>query len=230
MAGNDRNQGTHGLLAGAADWLDSWAPIKLLRVFEVFAILIAIVAFWLELDQRRTDRAVRIATLYAQIAQLHALPDGQGLSSLKPSVEILADEDIPMVGINLSGAELVAADLASADLALANLSEAVLYGANLRGAFLAEADLSGADLSKADLTAATLTLADLTNAALGGTVLRYADVSGATLLGYGLTQSQLDAACAETYAPPTVPSGLTWRNGPCPQPTTNDFTGLPLTP
>ncbi len=188
MMGKDRNQGTHGLLAGAADWLDRWWPIKLLRVLEVFAILIAIAAFVNECQDRRTDRAVRHASLLAQIAQLHALPDGKGLSSLKPSVEILADEGIPMIGINLSGADLVAADLASADLLFANLSEAILFGANLSGADLAEADLSGADLSQANLSGANLTLADLTNADLAGTNLLHTDVSGATLLGFGLTQ------------------------------------------
>ena len=250
MAGKDGNQGTHGLLAGAADWLDSWWPIKLLRVLEVFAILIAIVAFWLELDQRRTDRAVRHAALFAQIAQVQGLPDDDRRWALKASVKALVDEGIAMPGINLSGVGLTAAKLAGADFRRANfrgatLTAAELRNANLEGARLAYtvlegANLVGADLSEveiketqfmeANLTAARLRRVDLSEGDFTAATLNFADLSG-SIVGSALTQSQLTAACADPDSPPTgLPEHLQWRGSPCPQPTTFDFELLPRTP
>ena len=66
-----------------------------------------------------------------------------------------------------------------------NLSKANLTGANLTGSDFSDADFSDADLSKAALTRATLT-----NAALTGVK--------------GLTQAQLDKACASQYLPPQL--------------------------
>ncbi len=74
-----------------------------------------------EFEERKIDRGVRVATLFAQIAQTHALPDKKGLIALKPSVEALAREGVSMPRIVLSEASLQEADLSMADLSEANL-------------------------------------------------------------------------------------------------------------
>ena len=112
------------------------------------------------------------------------------MGALKPSVEALAREGVPMWRIDLSGANLSRANLSRAGLYCANLSGAELYSANLSGANLSRANLSRADLSGADLSGAF--------------------IKGKT----GLTGDQLSLACAERDNPPIIlPRSLssTWR-------------------
>ena len=149
------------------------------------------------LSARKADRAVRVATLFSQIANLHALPDGKGLKGIKPSVEALAGEGVSMSNINLSGA----------DLRNAQLSGAKLDGADLSGADLVGADLSLADLSHSDLTAASLYEATVT-----GANLYEANISDARLLGVkGLKQGQLNLACATDDQGPDLGIGHRFR-------------------
>jgi hypothetical protein len=211
-----------------------------MRIIEFIGVLVAIgVVLFDFLSVRPIDRAVRVATLFAQIAQVHALPGGAGLQALTPSVEALAKEKVSMAGINLSGANLVVADLSGAILSGAILPGADLSGADLSGTNLYRANLSGADLSDANLYRANLSGADLSDANLKGADLRSADLSGADLSGllllrtaglFGadlvavtmiarrLEQSQLDEACADPERPPrNLPDGLVWRVKPCPK-------------
>ena len=78
------------------------------------AIIYGVVGVIGEFQQRGVDRGVRVATLFAQIAQTHALPNGKGLRALKCSVEALAREGVLMHDINLSGAVLLQAQLRGA--------------------------------------------------------------------------------------------------------------------
>ena len=94
---------------------------------------------------------------------------------------------------------LEAADLTGADLTNAYLEGAVLTHAILVGANLTNADLSGANLSSAQLEKAILDDADLT----GATIKR----------ATGLTQQQLDAACANAGEEPEVSSPKSERKG-----------------
>ena len=142
-----------------------------------------------EFEQRKADRGVRKATLLAQIAQTHALPDGKGLRAVKASVEILAREDVPMIGIDLSGAALSSVDLSGANLFGTNLSGANLSGADLRGA-----NLSGADLSRANLRRVDLSGTDLQIANLRGAFLHKADLSNTTLFDADLRDADLFTA------------------------------------
>ncbi len=129
---------------------DRWLPY--MRIIEFVGVLVAIVVVLVDfLIDRPTDRAVRVATLFAQIAQVHAMPDGAGLTALAPSVEALAQEEVSMTQINLSGAILRRLRLSGAILILADLSDANLYGTDLIGANLYGADLTNAVLSDANL-------------------------------------------------------------------------------
>ena len=135
------------------------------------------------------------------------------------------DEDIDlMVGVNLIGANLSKANAAGArligaKLIGANLTEAYLTGAHLTGAHLTGAKLIGANLSRANLVAAYPNFANFTDANLTD-----ANLTGALLIGAkGLTQVQLDQACADPDNPPNLGSlrdaetgaQLEWHGKPC---------------
>ena len=93
--------------------------------------------------------------------------------------------------------QLTGAQLSKKDLRRTNLFEAVLREANLSGANLSGANLSGADLSGAELFRANLSGADLKEV-------------------QGLSQEQLDRACATPDTPPQNLGKLVWRQTPCP--------------
>ena len=122
----------------------------------------------------------------------------------------------------------------------ANLSRAWLAKADLSGSILPRADLSLARLRQAKLDRAELRRADLSNSNLWGaslskTILRSANLSGADFCGVnarssryrkparGLTQAQLDRACADPNNPPHLDGvldaetgrQLVWRGKPC---------------
>ena len=137
------------------------------------------------------------------------------------------DEDIDpclLVGVNLIGANLSKANaagacLTGAKLIGANLTEAYLTGAYLTSAHLTGARLIGANLSRANLVGAYPTFANFTDANLTD-----ANLTGALLIGAkGLTQEQLDQACADPNNPPDLDGlrdaetdlPLEWRGKPC---------------
>ena len=123
-----------------------------------------------------------------------------------------------LVSANLSGALLQDLDFSKASFHRANLSRANLHGsdlsdgvfqdASLANAWLDSANLSGAGFLSADLSSAKLINADLTGAHFWDAKLDQANFSDANLSGVrfsnegiqpanGLTQAQLDAACAD---------------------------------
>ena len=113
---------------------------------------------------------------------------------------------------NLTNAELHRANLSNADFSYANLSGARLVMANLSGAWMPIVNLSGAELIGADLCntqfmRTNLRAAGLNGAKLFGTGFSRTDISGAVLTSaHGLTQEQLDTACADQDNPPKLDS------------------------
>ena len=114
------------------------------------------------------------------------------------------------------------ANLSGAWLTNANLSEARLPSVDLSGARLRQADLSRANLRGANLQGTNLSAALLWGSNLSGATLKNANLSGADLyratVSYpvpvrGLTQAQLDAACAELQNPPLVKGVLDAETG-----------------
>lgn len=208
--------------------VSKWKPGEWLRMIEFVGVLAAIVVVFVEFRiEKPIDRGVRIATLFAQIADVHALPDDKGLNALRPSVEALAREGVSMSGINLSNANLSNAKLPGANLSTANLEMAELYDADLRrvdlrGANVLQANFNGANLSGALLRGALLRRADLSGANLNGadlkeTILREVNLSRANLSNVqNLTQENLDLACFNgNQFPINIPKELTWRGGIC---------------
>ena len=115
---------------------------------------------------------------------------------------------VPPREINLSKADLVAAKFNNSHLISANFSDADLRGAFFWGSNLSSADFSNSDLSGADVTEAVLTRANLSGANLDGVV--------------GLTQEQLDRACASVTSPPIMlpkeketNKKLVWKGSSC---------------
>ena len=139
---------------------------------------------------------------------------------------------------DLSDGWLGKANLSQARLVHTNLSRTNLVGANLQGAVLREAVLIDADLIYANLSDTSLTDADLTGAKLQNAELTNADLTGANLSGAdfisggvqsascGLTQRQLDLACADPDCPPLLEGlvdaetnkPLVWRGKACNRP------------
>ena len=116
---------------------------------------------------------------------------------------------------------------------LETIDEAVDLSLDLRGADLSGLDLSGAQLRHANLSGANLSCADLSGAFLlqadvSDANLRDANVSGIKFSQgrlsqvRGLTQDQLDDACADPENPPELEGvvdqeglPLQWRGKPC---------------
>ena len=209
--------------------LPDTALYQFLRMLEVPAIIVALVAFWIDYADRPIDRATRNAQLLAQVAQLATIEHANASGGIKAILEFLTDEDVSMRGISLEQIKLREVDLEGAQLTGANLRRARLSGAQLTGANLMEARLSGANLEFADLTGAKLTRAHLMGANLTGAYLtganlafasflsanlRGAQLTGANLTdvnlrGANVTQEQLDSACITNNGPPpTLPEGL----------------------
>ena len=118
----------------------------------------------------------------------------------------LIDAELPragFIGAELPGAKLVGADLSDALLIGTDLSGASLWNANLSGAKLSGANLSGANLSDIEF------LPDSDSGSPGPVT--------------GLTQAQLDEACADPDNPPKLDhvldaetgKPLVWRGKPC---------------
>jgi hypothetical protein len=147
-----------------AGWLTNWDFIKILDAVSKLGILVAVIAFLLEIP-KRTERiqAERKRAHFEYWQAIDAAASAQTTTShaRKMALENLAGEGVPLRNIdapkaelrqiNLSGADLVGANLAEADLTGANLnkadlSKARLYKARLYGASLLEAKLDGADL------------------------------------------------------------------------------------
>lgn len=129
-----------------------------------------------------------------------------------------------LIGANLSDSKMLSAKLNGCNLQGANLSSANLPNADLAGAFLIEANLSHSQLLDANLSEAQLFAAILIDAEFAGANLSGADLSGSPANGstskrppVGLTQAQLDQACADPNNPPKLDegSGLIWHNRPC---------------
>ena len=86
-------------------------------------------------------------------------------------------------------------------------------------ALLSHSQLLGANLSKAHLISANLVDAVFVGANLSGADLSGSPGNESTSKSppVGLTQAQLDQACADLDNPPILDenSGLTWNNRPC---------------
>jgi len=145
-------------------WLTNWAFIKILDAISKLGVLIAVIAFLVEIPTRKeriqTERkrahfdywqaidaaaAAGISTSYARkIALENLASDGATLRNLDaPESEL---RRINLTGADLVGANLTGTDLTGAILDKADLSKASLYRARLYGASLLDARLDSTNL------------------------------------------------------------------------------------
>jgi len=155
-----------GFAVPIAKWLEQWAFIKILDAASKLGVLIAVIAFLVEIPKREEKLQAerkRAHFEYWRVIDSAAAAGTPTSNARKIALENLASEgaslrniDLPeaeLRRINLAGADLVGArlletDLTDATLNNANLSKANLYRARLYGASLIGANLEGADLRR----------------------------------------------------------------------------------
>jgi uncharacterized protein YjbI with pentapeptide repeats len=147
------------------------------------AIVIALIGFWLDLQNREEDRVNRAWSLVATAKEV------QGNVGLIEALETLNSRSINMSQLQVPKAYLFGAKLSAASLFMANLGGANLGGVNLDGARLGAANLAEADLRKASLVNA-----DLSGANLNRADLRLVKLNGADLAAANLTEANLGRA------------------------------------
>ena len=146
----------------------------------------------------------------------------QGTFAEKLNAQMLSTTRLAVA--DFSGSRMLLAKFAGVDLQAAVMADANLPNTNFDNAMLYSVDFSNSEFSEADLSNAFLPAATLTGTSLHNANLTGADLSGFTSEGSqdipptGLTQTQLDQACAALDNPPKLAknSGLTWNPRPCP--------------
>lgn len=168
------------------EWLAQWT----LYAFRRFALLqltvnglvavsvvVGIALFALEYGDRKTDRAVRRATMLATIVQVSALEGTEDYQNpVVPILEIFARERMDLSGLPLPNINLTEVNLSGAHLKDATFSNAVL-----NRAVFESADLRGANFKKAHLSRAKLNGANLREAGFNKAILQFAHLRGANL-------------------------------------------------
>ena len=199
-----------------AEWIlyafNRIALIKLLVNGVVATSIVAGVAmFYFDYGDRKTDRAVRRATMLATMVQVAAATKDEEIqNSVVPILEIMVRDGMDLSGLPLPGVNLSRAILSDANLNEANLAGAYLIGADLNNAYLIGADLIGANLSWADLNNAYLFGANLSGADLSWADIGKTTITRSNINETSLTQGHLDSACIDKGDPPiNLPDGLT---------------------
>ncbi len=140
------------------------------------------------------------------------------------TVNAFAASMTQLAGTDFSGSRMLLATFAGVDLQGAVMTDANLPNTTFDSATLYSVDFSNSELSEADLSNTLLTSVTLTGTGLRRTNLTGTDLSGFLSEGStefypptGLTQAQLDEACAAPDNPPKLAesSGLIWNPQPC---------------
>lgn len=175
------------------DWLAQWAHhglsklsiLELLETCSSFTLLIGLIFYFAEAPERTKAR-------HYQAWQVINTAQGKGGNGGRiDALRELAEDEVSLVGVDVSDSYLQGvnlehadlrrsdfhgADLKSADLSMARLEQAAFGSANLRSTKLAECDLTDANFTDADLSTA-----DLNGANIHGVKFNRADLRGAGL-------------------------------------------------
>jgi hypothetical protein len=172
--------------------LSNWSFLEVLEYLSSFGVLIAVIFYF-------SESGDRIKQKHYQAWQVINTAQGKGGNGGRiEALQELNVDEVPLVGVDASGAFLQGAHLPRARLSRANLS-----AADLRNS-----DLSGADLSYANLRSANTRDATLRNVDFNNADFSDADLSGADLSGANLSQSNLSGADLSN----TNLSNLKWRD------------------
>ena len=176
-------------------WSRSWDFVKALELAGRFTLLVAVVSWFLEADDREKARQDAVkAKHYRAWELINSARDSTGDGGRRYALQDLNEDRVSLLAAPLAQAHLAKINLPRADLREANLTRAILVETNLTeavliGAKLVAADLSGANLTETNLWAADLTGADLTRANLTG-----ANLGEAKLIKANLREADLAGA------------------------------------
>ncbi len=191
-----------GWLHRLAEALEKSSIVRVLDVVAKFGIVVAVIFYFFERDERQQQRELMAWNAIASARQTEAA------GGVKSALELLVRNGVVLDGIDLENAYLAGADLSGASLQEALLNEADLSHANLSGA-----NLSGSRLVHVNLSSANLREADLTNVELQAVDLSGVDLTGARIGGGIITGLQLDnirglPGCAD------LPREANWPDNP----------------
>lgn len=156
--------------------LKSLALIELLGLATRVSVVVAVIFYFMEADDRTRERHYRAWEL------VNSARGSTGDGGRKSALEELNADHVSLAAAPLDDAWLQGIQLPKAELPFAHLKGALLGEANLRGANLRGADLRGVMLTGADLSGADLFGADLRGATIYTTNFKGADLREANLL------------------------------------------------
>ena len=178
--------------------LGKWAFLDILGHVGRLTILIAVIFYFMEADERRKVRHYQAwQIINASRGQIGSGGRLEALQDLNRDKAVLTYVDVSnayLMRIDLESAGLSRADFSGATLWQANLYKAACQWTNFSGTVLHGVNLSEAILSEADLSKARLTLAHLSGANLYEANLSGANVFGAKLSGANLHRADLSGA------------------------------------
>jgi pentapeptide repeat protein len=178
----------------ALDWiwewvafaLSNWAFLEVLEYLGSFSVLVAVIFYFSESGDRVKQR-------HYQAWQVVNTAQGKGGSGGRiEALQELNEDNVPLVGVDVSAAFLQgihlhnanllrsnfgSADLRNSDLSHCNFTLANLNSTNFRGAHVDHADFTQADLRNADLNGSSLVAADFSGAELDDADLRSANLT-----------------------------------------------------
>jgi len=180
----------HGVewgLQWVAYLLGKWAFLEVLDYLGALSLLVGLVFYW-------SEAGTRLKLKHYQAWQVVNTAQGKGGSGGRiEALQELNADNVPLVGVDVSGAFLQGVKLPKAraargdfegvdarngDFSYSDLSYADLKSANFRHATLDHANLRSADLEGADLVGASLIAVNFTGANLKGADLRNCDLQG----------------------------------------------------
>jgi uncharacterized protein YjbI with pentapeptide repeats len=155
--------------------LSNWTFLEVLEYLGSFSVLVAVIFYFSESGDRIKQR-------HYQAWQVINTAQGKGGSGGRiEALQELNEDNVPLVGVDVSSAFLQGIHLKNANLLRSNFSAADLRNSDLSHCTFTLANLGSANLRGATLDHATFAQADLRNADLNGSSLADADLSGAIL-------------------------------------------------
>jgi pentapeptide repeat protein len=163
--------------------LSGWAFLEVLEYIGTLSILVAVISYFMESDSRVKQKH------YQAWQVINSATSKGGSGGRIEALESLHADNVPLVGVDVSGAFLQGIDLTGADLSRANF-----HATDVRNGKFAKTRFNFSDLSSANFRNTTFERADLENANLEDSDLMSANLSRARLEGANLAKADLREA------------------------------------